>query len=509
MNGKLEQLKALIGESRDLEMAALLLEWDQQTYMPPGGAAARAEQLATLKRLAHERYVAPEVGRLLAELKQNGIEADYDSDEASIVRFNTREHDRKRRVPADLVSEIARAASLAEAAWERARETSDFALFRPHLENMFALKRGWAECFQPADIYDPLLDEYEPGLKTAEARKIFAELKAGLVPLVKAIAPKAEAVDDACLHREYDEQKQWDLGVEAARLFGFDFGRGRQDRSAHPFTTGFSRDDVRLTTRVMRNLLTSSLMSTMHEAGHGMYEQGVNPALARTYLDEGTSLGVHESQSRLWENLVGRSLGFWRFFFPRAQAAFPEQLADQNVESFHRAINKVRPSLIRVEADEVTYNLHIMLRFELEQEVLNGAVKVADLPEAWNARMKEYLGVAPADDAEGVLQDIHWADGYIGYFTTYTLGNLLSVQFFDRACKDIPSLPAQIAAGEFADLLNWLRQKIHRHGRKFTMGELVQRVTGGPLSAEPYLEYLRRKYQSIYGLDNVRSKPTS
>jgi carboxypeptidase Taq len=497
----LATLRALLAEARDLDRAAQVLEWDQQTYMPAAGAPARAEQVATLRRLAHERYTAPEVGRLLAELGRDGALGDYDSDAASLVRVNRREHDRKRRVPAELVAEIARAGSLALAAWEEARAASDYGRFRPHLERMVQLKRRWAECFGPGEPYDALLQDYEPGMTAAQVRAILAELKAGLVPLVQATAGRAEAVDDACLQHECDDQKQWNLALEAIQCVGFDLAAGRQDRSAHPFTTHFSHRDVRLTTRVLPDRLASALYSSLHEAGHGLYEQGVGPALARTWLDQGASLGMHESQSRLWENHVGRSRAFWRFFFPRVQAAFPDQMAGQSAESLFRAVNKVEPSLIRTEADEVTYDLHIMLRVELEQEMLAGRVAFADLPAIWNERMRAYLGVTPPNDAAGVLQDIHWADGYLGYFATYTLGNILAAQFFAQARRELPELEAQHGRGEFAPLLGWLREKIYRHGRKFTLNELVQRVTGGPLSTGPYLEYLRAKYGEIYGVE--------
>jgi len=302
------------------------------------------------------------------------------------------------------------------------------------------------------------------------------------------------------LHLAYDEQKQWGLGVEVIKDIGFDFTRGRQDKSVHPFTTAFSISDVRLTTRIDPNYLPTALFGTLHECGHGLYEQGVSLSLERSSLDDGTSLGIHESQSRLWENLVGRSREFWHHYFPRLQEIFPDQLAYVGGEDFYRAINRVEPSFIRVEADEVTYNLHIMLRFELENDMLEGKVKIADLPEAWNAKMETYLGIVPPDDAQGVLQDIHWSGGMLGYFPTYSLGNLVSVQIFDRLKADIPSLPDQVAAGKFDELLNWLREHVHRHGRKYTPAELVKRVTGSELTAANYIAYIKTKFSNIYGL---------
>jgi carboxypeptidase Taq len=302
------------------------------------------------------------------------------------------------------------------------------------------------------------------------------------------------------LHKAYDEQQQWDFGVEVIKDIGFDFTRGRQDKSVHPFTTSFSINDVRLTTRIDRLYLPTALFGTLHECGHGLYEQSIDLGLERTSLADGASLGVHESQSRLWENLVGRSREFWSHYFPRLRAFFPDQLAGVNLETFYRAINRVEPSLIRVEADEVTYNMHIMLRFELENEMLEGRVRIADLPDAWNAKLEKYLGIVPPNDAKGVLQDVHWSGGALGYFPTYSLGNLISVQLFDKAKADMPSLLDQIATGQYGELLNWLRQNVHRHGRKYSPPELVKRVTGADLTATNYVAYIKTKFSEIYGL---------
>lgn len=501
MDQKLQELKVRLGEIRDLNKAAALLGWDQQTYMPPGGAAARAEQLATLQKTAHDWFIADEIGELLEALSRDEAGWDHGSDEASLARVVSRDYEKARKVPGELVAEFARVSTLAHEAWVKARQASDFSQFQPHLERIVELNVRLAEALGYEDrIYDPLLDQFEPEMKTAQVAGIFDELKGELPPLVKAISESADVVDDSILRQTYDEQKQWDFGLEIIKDFGFDFARGRQDRSVHPFTTSFSINDVRLTTRVDANYLPTALFGTLHECGHGLYEQGVSFDLERTSLDDGASLGVHESQSRLWENLVGRSREFWSHNFPRLQTFFPDQLAGVDVETFYRAINRVEPSFIRVEADEVTYNLHIMLRFELENEMLEGKVKIADLPEAWNAKMETYLGVVPPHDALGVLQDVHWSGGMLGYFPTYSLGNLISVQFFDKAKTDIPSLPDQIAAGEFDELLNWLRENVHRHGRKYTPVELVKRVTGDGLTATNYITYIRSKFSEIYGL---------
>jgi carboxypeptidase Taq len=500
MEENLKELKTRLAEVADLENVAAVLDWDQQTYMPSGGADERAEQTATVRKIAHEKFTSDEVGRLLDDLSAQLNGANLDGYEASLVRAATRKYRRERQLPTELVAELARTTSAAQDAWIKARTNKDFALFQPYLEKVIELKRREAACFGLQDsLYDPLLDEYEPGMKAAQVRAVFAELKRELVPLVKAIAARPET-EDAFLHKDYDEQKQWDFGLDVILCFGYDAVRGRQDKSAHPFTTSFGLGDVRITTRLQRHLLTSALMGTLHECGHALYDQGFDPAYARTPLAEGASLGIHESQSRLWENLVGRSRGFWKFFYPRLHAVFPEQLGDADREAFYRAINKVKPSLIRVEADEVTYNLHTMLRFELEVDLLEGRLQVKDVPAAWNAKVKEYLGLDMPDDSQGCLQDIHWSNGYIGYFPTYTLGNLASVMFFEKAIRDVPSIPADIERGEFGGLLTWLRENIHRHGRKYLPGELIQRVTDQPLNPKPYLTYLKLKYSEIYDL---------
>ena len=501
MEEKLQELKIRLGEIKDLQAAANVLEWDQMTYMPPGGTAARAEQLATLRKMAHALFVSDEIGHLLEELQAETADLDYDSDEACLVRVTARDYERERKIPDWLVAEMAKATALAHEAWVQARAESNYPHFQPHLQKIVDLNIQMAEALGYEDrLYDALLDLFEPEMKTAQVARIFEELKAELVPLVGAIAEKKDAVDDAILFRDYDEEKQWAFGLEVLRQIGFDFERGRQDKSAHPFTTSFSTNDVRLTTRVYRNQFKTALFGSIHEGGHALYEQALSPALERTPLRDGASMGVHESQSRLWENVVGRSRGFWTFYFPRLKEFFPDQLDGMDPETFYKAINKVEPSMIRVEADEVTYNLHIFLRFEIENDMLEGKVKLSDLPEAWNAKMKAYMGIVPANDAEGVLQDVHWSMGTIGYFPTYTLGNLLAVQFYNQALAEIPEISVQIERGEFDPLRTWLKERIHVHGKKFTPADLVKRVTGSKLSARPFVEYVRAKYGDIYGL---------
>jgi carboxypeptidase Taq len=497
----LQELKTRLAEISDLRHVSALIDWDQQTYMPPGGSAARAEQSSTLQKLIHETFIADETGRLLDAAASEVASFDPDSDEARLVTVTRRDYAKARRVPAELVAELARVAAQATDVWAQARAQSNWQPFSPYLQKIVELNRRMADALGYTDrMYDALLDQYEPDMKTAEVAAVFAALKPELITLVKDISAKADAVSAEVLHREYDEQKQWDFGLEIIKRFGFDFDRGRQDRSVHPFTTSFSIDDVRITTRVDRNFLSPALFGTLHETGHALYEQGLSQTLERTPLADGASLGMHESQSRLWENLVGRSRPFWRFFFPKLKEVFPAQLADQDVESFYRAANQVSPSFIRVEADEVTYGLHIMLRFEIENDMLEGRLKIDEVPEAWNAKLQESLGITPPTTKDGALQDIHWSFGSIGYFPTYQLGNLISLQLWDKINADIPDLSDQIERGEFAELLRWLRVNLHQHGRKFTSNELLQRLTGGGLNPAPYLNYLKTKYREIYGL---------
>lgn len=501
MTDKFLELKKRLAVVTDLHNVAGLLGWDQQTYMPPKGARARAEHLATLERLAHEHFTADQVGELLNDLQDFAAQHDYASDEASLIRVAQRDYAKAKRLPADFVEELARATAIAFQVWRKARTESNFKLFQPHFEKIIELKIQEADYLGYADrIYDALLDQYEPQMTTTQVEAIFTPLKKELIALVAALAPKSTAVDDAVLRREYDEQKQWDFGIEVIKQLGFDFQSGRQDKSVHPFTSGFALNDVRITTRVDKHFLPMMLFGTIHETGHALYDMGYRPELEHTPLEGGASLGAHESQSRLWENLVGRSRGFWKFWFPRLREVFPAQLADQNVESFYRAINKMHPSFIRVEADEVTYSLHIMLRFELEKLLVERKLQVADVPEAWNAKMQEYLGIVPPDDARGCLQDVHWSSGSIGYFATYSLGSMFAVQLWERALVDLPDLPAQIERGQFDELLGWLRKNLHAHGRKFTLDELARRITGEPLQSRSYVNYLKTKFGEIYGV---------
>jgi carboxypeptidase Taq len=489
-----DELLRRLGEVSDLTRSGGLLIWDQETKMPPLGASARAEQLATLARLAHDRATAPELGSLLEELRELEERSGPESFDASVIRVARRDYEKERRVPSELRAEMTRAASHGYAAWLEARAAEDFEIMRPHLERRLALVREYVACHEPFDDpYDVLLDDHERGMRTADVASIFARLKEELVPLVAGIGAPA---DDSCLHGDFPPQRQREFSLELLSRWGMDDQAWRLDDTVHPFALSLSESDIRLTTRFDDDNL-GGILSCLHEFGHGVYERQVDERYARTPLQTGTSSGFHESQSRLWENVVGRRLSTWSFFYPRLQKAFPEQLADVSLEEFHRALNRVAPGPIRVDADEVTYSLHIVLRFELEREMLSGAVTTADLPEAFAAKLREYLGVEPANVLEGVLQDVHWSDSNFGYFPTYALGNVISVQLWDRATSELGDLDSDFERGEFAPLREWLREHVHRWGRAFEPAELLQRVVGGPLDAEPYLAYLRAKVEAL------------
>ena len=491
MASSIEALRERIGEIHDLDRASALLGWDQQTKMPPGGASVRAEQLATLDRLAHEALTSDEMGQLLEELAPLADSLDYDSDEAALIRLVRREWEKARRVPGELQAEISRAASLAMPVWVKARQDADFSQFLPALQKNVELRRSYVECFDDYDEpYDVLLDDFEPGMKTAEVRAVFDRLKEEQIPLVAEIRREGER---PVRGGPFPVERQQEFEVKVIERFGYDSSAWRLDTAVHPFASSIAITDIRLTTRYFEDNL-DGLFGTMHETGHGLYEHGVARELERTPLAHGASLGFHESQSRMWENMVGRSLPFWRHFFPQLQATFPAALGSATVDDWYRSVNWVEPSLIRVEADEATYNLHIILRFELEQELLAGTFDLADLPEIWNQRMKEYLGVEPPNDAVGVLQDMHWAVGVIGYFSTYALGNVISGQLWERVTADIPGLHDEFERGDFGSLAAWLRENLWRHGRKYMPRELIERITGGGLDPEPYLRYLRGKY---------------
>jgi len=491
-------LKTLLNEISDINRATSLLGWDQQTYMPPGGAENRGHQLSTLQQIAHSKLISDEMGRLLEELAPFAAQLDPASFEACLIRVARRDYEKATKVPLEWVAEFVMATTIAHEAWAKARQENNFAEFRPHLERLLELAHRYASFFAPYDhVYDPQMDNFEPGLKTKDVQAIFDALRPQQVKLIQQIASRPQ-VDNSFMFLPYDEQKQWDFGVEVITKMGFDWKRGRQDKTVHPFTTSFGLGDVRITTRVYPNYLAPALFGTLHEAGHAMYEMGSDPQLDRTPLLGGASSGIHESQSRMWENLVGRSYPFWQHFFPRLRGIFPAQLGNLTLDDFYKGINQVKPSFIRVEADEATYNLHIMLRMELEIALMEEKVSVKDLPEAWNSRFEEYLGLTPPNDAQGVLQDVHWSGGMMGYFPSYALGNLIASQLWERIMVDIPNITEQIRAGEFAPWLSWLREKVHRHGSKFEPQDLIQTVTGSKIDPAPYMRYLETKYRQIY-----------
>ncbi|MBD2021812.1 carboxypeptidase M32 [Leptolyngbya sp. FACHB-36] len=498
---KFLELKTRLSEIDDINSAVSLLYWDQATYMPPGGAAARGRQLATLRQIAHAKLTDGTIAHLLDELQSYEAELPYDSDEASLLRITRRISEQALQVPASFVAKFSQHRTESYQVWATARSQSNFALVQPYLEKMLEFSREWANFFPGYEhIADPLIDSSDYGMKATDIRAIFADLRSQLVPIVQAITAQAIA-DDSCLHRHYPEADQLAFSLKVLEQMGYDFQRGRQDKTLHPFMTNFSIGDVRITTRVYETDLNQGLFSTIHEMGHALYEQGNPIEFEGTPLAGGVSSGVHESQSRLWENLVGRSRRFWNYVYSQLQAAFPTQLGEVPLETFYRAINKVARSLIRTDADEVTYNLHVMIRFDLELDLLDGKLAVKDLPAAWNDRYESDLGVVPHSDSEGVLQDVHWYTSRIGgMFQGYTLGNLMSAQFFEAALAAHPDIPNQIEHGNFTVLHDWLKDNVYRQGCKFTPSELLDRATGSALSAAPLMRHIRQKYGELYAL---------
>ncbi len=502
---KFLQLKNKLAIVHDLNRAAAVLSWDNETYMPPGGAQARAQQMGTLLSLAHEKFTADEIGQLLDDLKTYEASLPYDSDDASLLRFARREYEKKTRVPAEFVARQTETQALSYNTWVQARPQSDFNAVIPWLEKILDLSREYSSFFPNGSnenhhVADALIDLGDPQMSAADIRRVFGELREQLRPIVRAITSQPPA-DDSCLRQFFPESQQLKFALDVAQQLGYDLQRGRQDKTAHPFMTHFSIGDVRITTRVQEYDWSEAFFSTIHEAGHAMYGQGHARSLERTMLAEGTSSGVHESQSRLWENLVARSKNFWESFYPKLQDAFPSQFENVSLETFYRAVNKVEPSLIRTDADEVTYNLHVMMRFEFELQMLEGKLAIRDLPDAWDETITRDVGVTPPNLANGVMQDVHWYAGDIGgMFQGYTLGNILSAQFFDAALRAHPDIPEQIRRGEFSTLHGWLQENIYAHGSKFLPNELIRRVTGAELNIKPYIAYLRRKYGELYEL---------
>ena len=502
----LDSLKSKLREIHHLRDAAAVLSWDQETYMPTGSGAIRAEQLATLQTLAHNQFVSPEVESLLGsfvDIDTGTIlpneETTIDATAQALLRETWRDFSRAKKLPSSFVNKLERECSLAQQIWQEARKTNDFQRFLPNLERLVRLKQQEADYLGYTDSpYNALLDTFEPGSTVAQLRPLFAELRTHLIRLLDLIRNSPVQPNTSLLTQSFDTSKQVEFGQLVLKQMGYNFQRGRLDLSAHPFTTAFHPTDARVTTRVFEHDMPSCLFSCIHEGGHGLYEQGLSPQHYGTPLGEAISLGIHESQSRLWENHVGRSQAFWKYFYPKLQEAFPDQLGAVQAEEFYLAINQVVPSLIRVEADELTYNLHIMVRFEIELEVIEGRVEVDELPEIWNAKIQEYLGVRPSNDAEGVLQDVHWSFGAFGYFPTYTLGNLYAAMLFQQAKKDIADLEQNIGQGNFLPLKSWLNDRVHQWGRQYSASELIHQVTGQTLTSEPFVKDLEEKFSNLY-----------
>lgn len=500
MNEKMEKLKLRLAEVADLRAASALLNWDQLVNMPEGAAEDRGEQIATIERIIHIKSTSDEIGQLLEDLENDVRHLDADSDEARLWKVTKREFDKAAKVPAEFVQKFARVSTVAQSVWEKAKLRSDFKSFQPYLEQLIDLRRQYADFFTPwQHVYDPLLDDFEPGMKTVEVQEIFNKLRPKQVELIKAIAEKPR-LDKSFLMLEYPVSGQREFGEMVITQFGYDWKHGRQDESAHPFTTGFGLNDVRITTRFKKDFLPSAMFSTMHECGHALYELGIDKKYNRSPLGDGASMAVHESQSRMWENLIGRSRPFWNHFFPKLKEIFPSQLGNVDVDTFYKAINAVEPSFIRVEADEATYNLHIMLRLEMEIAFMEGSLQAKDAPEVWNDKFEEYLGITPPKDEVGILQDVHWSFGGFGYFPTYALGNLVAAQIWETMAADLPDIENLVEQAKFEDILKWLREHLHKYGAKFEPQELVQKVTGSKITPEPYMRYLEGKFKDIYNL---------
>ncbi len=505
------KLAAHIAEYNDLLNILNTLKWDMRTQMPAGGAATRGAQLATLTKLAKAHFVSDKTARLLDAAEAEIAGADADAYDTRALQQTRDAYELQKRIPAELLGRLAALGPESEAVWASAKDADDFASFQPYLQRMLDINIELAEAIGYEDHpFDALIQQFEPGMTAARLKDIFGQLKAGLLPLLGRIVAKDAPLPVDLWAAEYDVAGQKALCQEMAELIGFDFERGRLDSAPHPFEISFTRNDVRITTRYDANYLPMSIFAALHEAGHGLYEQNIAPELTRSalttdfigqYAVGGASYGAHEFSSRLWENQIGRSRAFWQLHFGRLQAHFPDQLAEADAELFYRAVNRVQPSLIRVEADEVTYNLHIMLRTEIEMALLEGAVTAAELPELWKAKMQEYLGLTPPDDRRGVLQDVHWSAGTFANFPCYTIGNIMSAQVLAAAHQHMPALESQLAQGDYAGLLGWLTDSIYQHGRAYSTDELLRQISGDGLSVAPLLDYLERKYSDLYGLN--------
>jgi carboxypeptidase Taq len=498
MNKDFLKLKQELQTIAALETASSILAWDESTYMPPKGAEARGQHMAILRRLSHEAFTSKKVGKLLDKLSSFESTLHPDSDEACLIRVTRYDYEKATKIPPELLAEVVEHFSKTYHLWSEARPENNFTKVQGALEQTLEYSHQIAGLYKAEHPADVFIEESDFGMTVKSIRPLFSKLRKELTPMVERIAAQKPA-DDSVIKQYFPEKKQLELSLGMVQDLGYDLQRGRMDLTVHPYETSFGVDDVRITTRVKRNDLTECLFSVLHEAGHALYEQGISPTLAETPLSDGVSSGVHESQSRLWENIVGRSYGFWQHYYPLLQKTFPKQLDKVKLKTFYKAINKVMPSLIRTDADEVTYNLHIIIRFDLECELLEGKLSIRDLPEAWRERYKKDLGVDVPDYKDGVLQDVHWFSGVIGgAFQGYTLGNIMSAQFYQAALKAHPEITQEISTGKFTTLHTWLKNNLYQHGRKFSPDELVKRSTGKKLSIEPYIEYLEQKYGEIY-----------
>jgi carboxypeptidase Taq len=504
MSEKTEKLlKELYDINRDaavLSLCGSVLNWDERTYMPRGGAENRANMISMISGMVHEKQTAPRIGEILNELMADGIDPKEDSIDAANVRELKRDYELSVKIPKSLVEELSRTTTLAQGKWQEARAKSDFPDFLPWMEKVVKLKQQVAEALgYEGNPYNAMLDVYEPGATTDEIANTFAGLRDELVKLLDKIKSSGKEPDTSIITRDYPVELQKKFGSEASQAIGFNYDNGRLDETTHPFCIGLGPGDTRITTRYNKNHFPGAFFGTLHESGHGIYDQGLPAEHFGTPCGESISLGIHESQSRMWENMVGRSKPFWKYFFPKAQKTFPEALRDVTLDQFYFAVNDVRPSFIRVESDEATYNLHILLRFEIESAFFNGDLKLKDVPFIWNENFEKYFGIKPPDDAQGCLQDVHWSAGLIGYFPTYTLGNLYAAQFFAHSDKELGGLHAQFEKGDFKPLFEWLRKNIHSHGRRYRAQDLVKKVTGQPLSHKPLIDYMTRKFGELYG----------
>lgn len=487
----------LLRKIADVQFATGVLNWDQETYMPPNSAEMRAQQLSTLSGIAHELSTSEELGSVLNRLS---VDTSLDERQKRNVKTSLKNYNERKKYTTAFVKELSKTVSEAFQAWQKARETSDFNSYAPALEKLVKLKREECKLLgYTSHPYDALLDQYEPELKTADLEVLFSDVRKQLVTYIKQIAAKPQNSDEF-MFKHYDKAKQWELGIELLTQMGFDFESGRQDESAHPFTTNFSSKDVRVTTRISENDFHEMIWSCIHEGGHALYEQGLPISEYGLPSGEYISLGIHESQSRLWENNVGRSLNYWKYNFEKLQKAFPEQLKHVTVHDFYKAMNIVKPSLIRTSADELTYHTHVLIRFEIEKALMEGSIEVKDLPTIWNKKYKEYLGIDVPNDAKGILQDIHWSHGSFGYFPTYSLGSFYAAQFYAQAKKELPGLEQDIERGNLKPLLEWLREKVHKHGKYYTAEELCVAITGEKLNFSYFMNYAKEKYNQLYNI---------